>query len=74
MTIRYVLTGAEATASMVRVLIESTDGELSGTRWGGYRCGGCQLGALCDSFEYTLLRKDRKLMSMTMTQKSLPPM
>lgn len=56
-----VLTGAEATASMVRVLIESTDGELSWNTVGvGTDVVAASWEALCDSFEYTLLRKDRK--------------
>ena len=55
------LTGAEATASMVRVLIESTDGELSWNTVGvGTDVVAASWEALCDSFEYTLLRKDRK--------------
>lgn len=50
-----VLTGAEATASMVRVLIESTDGKDSWTTVGvGTDVVAASWEALCDSFEYVL--------------------
>ncbi|NLB39577.1 MAG: citramalate synthase, partial [Clostridiales bacterium] len=54
-----VLTGAEATASKVRVLIESTDGEHSWTTVGvGTDVVAASWEALCDSLEYMLhLRK-----------------
>lgn len=54
-----VLTGAEATASMVRVLIESTDGDSSWNTVGvGTDVVAASWEALCDSFEYLLHRKD----------------
>ena len=54
-----VLTGAEATASMVRVLIESTDGDRSWNTVGvGTDVVAASWEALCDSFEYILHRKD----------------
>lgn len=50
-----VLTGAEATASMVRVLIESTDGERIWSTVGvGTDVVAASWEALCDSFEYIL--------------------
>ncbi len=56
-----VLTGAEATASMVRVLIESTDGDLSWNTVGvGTDVVAASWEALCDSFEYILHRKEEK--------------
>ena len=56
-----VLTGAEATASMVRVLIESTDGDTSWNTVGvGTDVVAASWEALCDSFEYILHRKDEK--------------
>ncbi len=56
-----VLTGAEATASMVRVQIESTDGDTSWNTVGvGTDVVAASWEALCDSFEYILHRKDEK--------------
>ncbi|NLZ56140.1 MAG: citramalate synthase, partial [Clostridiaceae bacterium] len=54
-----VLTGAEATASKVRVLIESTDGERSWTTVGvSTDVVAASWEALCDSLEYILLKKE----------------
>ena len=54
-----VLTGAEATASKVRVLIESTDGDSSWSTVGvGTDVVAASWEALCDSLEYILLRKE----------------
>ena len=56
-----VLTGAEATASKVRVLIESTDGEKSWTTVGvSTDVVAASWEALCDSLEYILLKKEGK--------------
>ena len=53
-----VLTGEEATASKVRVLIESTDGEHLWTTVGvGTDVVAASWEALCDSLEYMLYRR-----------------
>ncbi len=56
-----VLDGKSATASKVRVIIESTDGEASWTTVGvsGDLIEACWI-ALCDSFEYKLIRDIEK--------------
>ncbi|MDI9520474.1 MAG: citramalate synthase [Bacillota bacterium] len=57
-----VLTGAEATASKVRVLIQSTDGDTSWNTVGvGTDVVAASWEALCDSLEYVLHRKDKKI-------------
>ncbi len=56
-----VLTGAEATASKVRVLIESTDGDKTWSTVGvGTDVVAASWEALCDSLEYVLHRKEQE--------------
>ena len=56
-----VLTGTEATASKVRVLIESTDGDISWITVGvSTDVVAASWEALCDSLEYVLHRKEQK--------------
>ena len=65
-----VLDGKSATASKVRVIIETTDGEVSWTTV-GVSCDLIEASwiALCDSFEYKLIRDIEKRYNRVILEK-----